>query len=290
MQLKSLVENAVKRVLGTSIVTNVQEVTGGDINRAFRVDTDEGRLFVKGNRVSPTFFQLEAQGLNEIRQTNTIAVPNVIEVTATRDGSWSFLLLEWIEGKKTARTEEWLGHRLAQMHRQPMPYHGYHTDTYIGRLLQKNGTYENWVEYYRDVRLASQVQQAKQRGRLTLEREKRIQQLLERIEAWLPSDVQPSLLHGDLWGGNWMVGPNGEPYVIDPSVFYGDAEFELAFTELFGGFSPTFYAAYQEVKPLSPSYEEVKPLYQLYYLLVHLNLFGETYGPAVDRIVKKYIG
>ena len=114
--------------------------------------------------------------------------------------------------------------------------------------------------------------------------------LLERLEEWIPHHPSASLLHGDLWGGNWMNGADGKPYLIDPSILYGDHAFELAFTELFGGFSPSFYRAYEDVFPLPAEYENQKPLYQLFYLLVHLNMFGESYGGSVDRILKRYVG
>lgn len=117
-----------------------------------------------------------------------------------------------------------------------------------------------------------------------------MEKLLENLDKWVPDKVEPSYLHGDLWGGNWLSGPGGEPYVIDPSFLYGDRHFELAFTEVFGGYSSEFYQAYQDRFPLSPYYEDVKPLYQLYYLLVHLNMFGEAYGRSVDTILKRYTG
>jgi fructosamine-3-kinase len=121
-------------------------------------------------------------------------------------------------------------------------------------------------------------------------RAKQLDRLLERLPEWLGHAVKPSLLHGDLWGGNWIAGPGGEPYLIDPAVYFGDREVDLAFTELFGGFSPRFYEAYREAYPLEPGYGERKPLYQLYYLLVHLNLFGEAYGTDVDRVLARYAG
>ncbi|MFB4164641.1 fructosamine kinase family protein [Alteribacillus sp. JSM 102045] len=111
---------------------------------------------------------------------------------------------------------------------------------------------------------------------------------MDHLSDWIPDHQHPVKLHGDLWGGNWLPGKDGRPYFIDPAVWYGDHEFELAFTHLFGGFSKRVYDAYQEIKNIEVSFEDRKPLYQLYYLLVHLNIFEESYGSSVDRILSKY--
>jgi fructosamine-3-kinase len=111
------------------------------------------------------------------------------------------------------------------------------------------------------------------------------------LDRWIgEADCQPSLLHGDLWGGNWLVSAAGEPVLIDPAVYYGDREADLAMTRLFGGFPPAFYGAYEEVFPLASGHAEREPLYRLYYLLCHLNLFGESYGGSVDGILRGYGG
>lgn len=154
--------------------------------------------------------------------------------------------------------------------------------------MQPNGWHENWTAFYRDHRLAVQADYAEKRGRMPSLRKKRMQNLLERIDELLPKQVEPSLLHGDLWGGNWLAAQGGEPYVIDPAVSYGDRHVDLAFSEYFGGYSAKVYEAYHEHYPISDYYEEIKPLYQLYYVLVHLTLFGESYGGEVDRILQYY--
>ena len=112
---------------------------------------------------------------------------------------------------------------------------------------------------------------------------------MDRLERFIPDAGQPGLLHGDLWSGNWLSGPEGRPYLIDPAVYYGEREVEMAFSELFGGFGARFYEAYRASYPLDPGYADRRPLYQLYYLLVHLILFGEAYGPAVDRVLNRYV-
>lgn len=285
----NIVENGLKNVASNEILQHMQPVSGGDINQAYYVQTDRNEYFVKLNRhMTIGFFQFEEKGLSMIRRTETIDVPKVIGCFEV-DGV-PMLWMEWIEGRKVAETDEWLGERLAALHLVDVKGYGFEGVSYIGRLLQKNQLMDDWVDYYRDVRLDGQLELGRQSGRIVSKREKRLVKLMERLDNWLPRKPKPSLLHGDLWGGNWMVGPGGNPYLIDPAVLYGDHEFELAFTELFGGFSRKFYEAYESVFPLSSEYGERKELYQLYYLLVHLNMFGESYGGAVDRVLARYVG
>jgi len=197
--------------------------------------------------------------------------------------------MEWVEGGKKSETQTMLGHNLAALHENVGQKHGFAEDTFIGILPQPNGLFTSWLEYYRDRRLTAQLQQGIRQNRVTGKRREKMEKLLDQLGDWIPCDVPPSYLHGDLWGGNWLTGPGGEPYLIDPSVLYGDRHFELAFTELFGGFSTAFYEAYKARYPLVANYEEIKPLYQLYYLLVHLNIFGESYGPQVDSVLSRYV-
>lgn len=176
------------------------------------------------------------------------------------------------------------------MHRSEGKHFGLEEDQYIGTLPQKNGLYSDWVSFYLERRLMPQFNLADKKGQLNSSRRRKLMKLFDGLHKWLPTKCKPVLLHGDLWGGNWISSRSGQPYLIDPAAFYGHHEFELAFTELFGGFSRAFYQTYQDIIPLTSEYEDRKELYQLYYLLVHLNLFGEAYGQAVDRILRKYIG
>jgi fructosamine-3-kinase len=289
--MQAMMEEALRTIGDASGIVSIRPVSGGDINRAYRVETKRERYFVKTNRRIPArFFYAEAEGLERIRATGTIAVPRVYRVHESAETGEGLLVLEWIEGERTRTTEEELGRQLAALHQTTAERFGLETDNFIARLPQPNGWYASWTDYYRERRLLPQVQLAERLGRMTPCRRKQLTALMDGLDRWLPRDSRPSLLHGDLWGGNWLAGPGGRPYLIDPSAFYGDREMEIAFTELFGGFSPAFYRSYQEVWPLSPGYAERKPLYQLFYLLVHLNLFGESYGAAVDRILARYAG
>src|SRR5699024_1512621 len=143
--------------------------------------------------------------------------------------------------------------------------------SYVGSLEQHNDWTNSWLTYYRDYRLHKQLDMGRKRKMITQNRKKKLVKLIEKLDQFVPKHPRASLLHGDLWGGNWMVGKAGKPYVIDPSLLYGDHEFEIALTRLFGGFSKAFYDAYQAVYPLSDTYPDKQPVYQLYYLLVHLN-------------------
>lgn len=267
---------------------SIQSVSGGDINAAFFVETDLQQYFIKMNKNQPLdFFRFEADGLRKISETHTIACPRVYTLMEIEE--IPMLVMEWIEGRKTKDTEKQLGENLAALHLCEESHFGYEKQGYIGGLKQENALYDSWLSYYRDVRLRSQLERGRKEGSIMNERERRLEKLLDQLDRWIPSQPKKSILHGDLWGGNWMTGQGGIPFIIDPSILYGDHEFELAFTELFGGFNSDFYESYTSVFPLSDTYEERKELYQLYYLLVHLNLFGESYGRPVDQILKKYV-
>src|SRR5699024_1523758 len=159
-----------------------------------------------------------------------IAVPNHLSYS-DQPGN-AFLLLEWIEGKKSKDTEETFGQKLAELHRCFGNMHGFQTDSYIGLLQQPNELNANWLEYYRTKRLTSQLEIGIEKESITGKRRDQLETLIDNLEEWIPSFVEPSHLHGDLYSGNWIVGPGGEPYIVDPSFLYGDRHFEMAYTEL----------------------------------------------------------
>lgn len=288
-EMEKLVRIALENGRDYSEVQTIKKIKGGSINEAYYVQTIDAEFFMKFHANAPKFFfKSEATGLRLLKETNTISVPSFLSYS-DQPGR-GFLLLEWIEGRKTDKTEETLGSKLADLHKSFGRLHGFDSDTYIGLLPQPNELNANWLEYYRDKRLGSQLEQGIETGNIEGKRRKQLEKLLETLDEWIPSFVEPSHLHGDLYSGNWIVGPGGEPYIVDPSFLYGDRHFELAYTELFGGFPSKFYEAYNENYPLRKEYEDIKPLYQLYYLMAHLNLFGEMYGEQIDQILDKYIG
>jgi fructosamine-3-kinase len=288
---------ALKRVLSLQPkedILSIQEVRGGDIGRSYRVETTERRLFVKYRPdLSGLVFQREAEGLALLGETGAVAVPETYYAGGIPERDGGMIVLEWIEsGSFSPMMDETFGSKLADLHRTRSPggRFGLDNDNYIGLLPQPNGWCDTWTEFYLQRRLMPMIRLAEQRGRLPAERRRRLTRLAESLDRWIPETAEPSLLHGDLWHGNRIAGGDGQPYLIDPAVFYGDREYEMAFTELFGGFSPRFYAAYEASYPLPPDYPERRPLYQLYYLLVHLILFGEAYGSSVDRVLVRYVG
>lgn len=287
--MQQLFKKTLRQIDAYDTVHTTRPVTGGDINEAYYVQSKNREFFVKLNRsVDPAFFDFEKRGLEKIGNTGTLHVPEVYGVYTDEQENIPMLWMEWIAGEKKESTEDWLGERLAAMHRTEGKAFGLDEKSFIGKLEQDNQLVDNWVSYYRDYRLGGQLKIGVNRKTIKGKRKEMLMALMEQMDRWIPEAPAPSLLHGDLWGGNWMIGKEGNPYLIDPSILYGDHELDIAFTELFGGFSRRFYDSYTSVFPLSDTYNDKKELYQLYYLLVHLNMFGESYGSSVDRILKRY--
>jgi fructosamine-3-kinase len=179
---------------------------------------------------------------------------------------------------------------LAALHRHTAEQHGLDQDNFIGRLPQPNTPGDSWAAFYGQHRIGFQMELARQRGRLPKRREDLLTRLIARLPDLLDDTaIQPSLLHGDLWGGTYLIDDRGQAVLIDPAVCYGHREMDLAMSELFGGFSGRFYDAYAAAYP-PDGYPERRALYQLYYILAHLNLFGESYGGRVDSLAAHYVG
>ena len=263
-------------------------ISGGDINDAYKLILTDGRqVFMKANRSAGlSFFQAEADGLEAIHATGTIGTPKVIDVG--KDQQYGvFLLLEWVEASpKPHDFWESFGRNLARMHQATASRFGWEKDNYIGASPQINTPHDKWITFYRDCRLAPQFRNAQHY--FDPSTRKCITRLLDHLEDHLVEPAHPSLLHGDLWSGNFITGNDGQAWLIDPAVYVGHAEADLAMTELFGGFAPAFYSAYQGVNPLQPGYEQRRDMYNLYHLLNHLNLFGGGYLSSVLRVLNRY--
>lgn len=266
-------------------VQRIEEVSGGDIHRARRITSEQGEsLFLKSNDHAPLhLFEREAEGLAWLAETKTLRVPRVLGVgRSLRPNGPGWLLLEWIPpSPKTNRTDEALGAGLAQLHAFEQHSLSAPADNFIGPLPQSNRRRVTWTEFYFEERLLPLLDRALTRGIAPA----RWRARFARLGGALPSLVgEPVLsrLHGDLWAGNVLTGPGGTPYLIDPACSVGHREVDLAMMQLFGGFSPRVFAAYDAIFPRDRGAEDRVPLYQLYPLLVHVNLFGGSYASMVD--------
>lgn len=281
---------ALERHSGQSIVA-VSPVTGGDINEALRVQLADGRvLFVKTHAsASPLMFPAEASGLSWLAGPGVLRVPKVIAVSTSAD-TCHFLALEYIQpGAPRADYAARFGQALAELHRAGAPCFGLSQDNFIGSLPQSNRTHSTWSEFYREERLKPQVRMAVSAGALSSGVERLFERLYERLDELVGPSEPPARLHGDLWGGNAMADERGEPCVFDPAVYGGHREMDLAMMRLFGGFAPRTFEAYDEAYPLAPGHHERIKLYQLYPLLVHVNLFGGGYARAVETSIRHYL-
>lgn len=269
-------------------VKSARPVSGGDISSAYRVETIMGQYFLKVNGApfALEMFHAEQKGLQAIEETKTIAVPHV-HLADTVEGE-SFLLMDFVESKRpTSSDYQSLGRRLAELHQCSRTKFGFPSDNFIGSLPQQNNTHTDWAEFYWFERIFPQLQLALKAGLVN-------QQMIPDENSAITlfreifGDVKPSLLHGDLWGGNYVIATDGTPYLIDPAVYWGHSMVDIAMSRLFGGFGTDFYEAYHEIIPKSAHYDTQIELYQLYYLIVHLNLFGKGYYSSVSSILKRY--
>jgi fructosamine-3-kinase len=275
---------ALQQTLNTEQL-HVEMLSGGMVNRAARVETSDGAVFVKWSEsATPAMYRAEADGLHALRSTQSLRVPDVIAMGQTPP----FLVLEFIEEHTNVDTHKFtqtFACSLAQMHRNShcMRGFGFADDNFIGALPQRNMWHQDWPSFYRECRLKPQIEMARQRRLLPATREHALLRVLDNLEKLLSAlPAKPALLHGDLWSGNFLSAGD-EPVIFDPAAYYGEREMEIAYIELFGGFPAGFVRAYNDVYPLESGYQRRRPLHQLYPLLVHLNHFGETYGPRVDR-------
>lgn len=299
---------ALVSLFGNSVaITQTDRLSGGDINKAYGLTLNTGHhIFMKANaKANVDFFTAEAAGLSAIEATGTIKTPQIL-CTGTDDGEdvgYSFLLLKFIESKEMC-TDFWetFARDLAAMHKadtkkimengkseaKPNLRFGFIQDNFIGSTPQRNTKSESWISFFRDNRLEPQFKAADKY--FSDEDRAKITKLLDHLDKYLVEPEKPSLLHGDLWKGNVMLGPKGKAMLIDPAAYIGHAEADIAMTELFGAFPSEFYEAYREANPLQPGYEDRRDLYNLYQLLNHLNIFGEDYKMPVLSIVDEYVG
>src|SRR5919199_491099 len=288
-------------------INNRRSVSGGCINQGYAVNGDTGTYFVKRNQASQVhMFEAEALGLKQMLETRTIRVPKPICCGTVNDSA--YIVLDWLElgGSKNSQCWEQMGRQLASMHRwnpsQPNENlkvessnlqhstlqggFGWDINNTIGSTPQINTWTSDWAEFFAEYRIGYQFKLARRRGGHFPQQER----LMEVIPKLLAHQPQPSLVHGDLWGGNAAVTTSGEPVILDPATYVGDREVDLAMTELFGGFPAAFYRGYNEVWPLDEGYKKRKPLYNLYHILNHFNLFGGGYASQANQMIEQILG
>ena len=271
-----------------SNINTIQTVSGGDISAAYLIQTKQNKYFLKVNSKAWALdmFKVEAQGLTAINNTKTIATPEVIAFDTFKNES--FILLEYVESKRaTSKDMELFGRQLGQLHQVSFQDFGFEDDNFIGSLHQSNKKHKIWNGFYIEERLNPQLKFARSKGLLN-NSEIPETELMKTTCFHYFKNIKPSLLHGDLWSGNYLISDSGKPYLIDPATYYGHSEVDIAMSKLFGGFGTSFYDAYHEIIPKDEFTKNRIELYQLYYLLVHLNLFGSSYYGSVKSILNKY--
>lgn len=278
-----MVSNTWLAQLPIAPIDTATPVSGGDINEAYRITkgTSSYFLLVQPHREA-AFYQHEIEGLQLLGQA--ALVPEVI-ANGQIDGD-AFLILSWLESGTGSQRD--LGELVAHVHQVHNDQFGF-AHNVDGKLPKINTWQDNWGEFYVYQRLDVLAKRAQEHGLWSETRQTHLDHLRTIIlDFYHQKQTEASLLHGDLWAGNYMFTGDSKPALIDPDVLYGDREFDLAMTTIFGGFDADFYAGYNAVYPVKPGFNDRLPWYQLYYLMAHLNLFGETYGGAVDRILSLY--
>lgn len=266
---------------------NITPVGGGCINQTYCIRDIDQQFFVKLNKAKYLpMFEAEAAGLEEIRYSAALRAPRPLCSGHEHDHAW--LILEFIDLQSRGDAVA-MGTGLARMHRHTAEKFGWIHDNTIGSTPQKNNLDADWISFWRQHRLGFQLSLAQKNG-YTGSIQSLGEQLMNGLEHFFTQSMPlPSLLHGDLWGGNYAFDTRGEPVIFDPAVYYGDREADLAMTELFGGFSPDFHAAYHDAWPLEAGYTVRKQLYNLYHVLNHLNLFGRQYLYQAETIMQKLL-
>ena len=266
-------------------IISKQAVTGGDINAAYKLETPQGFLFLKHNSALkyPGIFEEEAKALNTYFTTGVVEVPKVLMSDVVENEA--FLLLEWIEeGTPNKNTHYKLGQDLAKLHQCTSKSFGWTSNNYLGTVIQENEEKETWGEFFVENRIEPFIKKLKDSSLLS---KKVSDRFLERMSTFFP-DEKPSLLHGDLWQGNYRINEKGIALLIDPAVYFGHREIDIAMTRMFGGFPSNFYRGYQEEHPLEYDWEDRIEVAQFIPVLIHAILFGGAYVQQVENILSKY--
>jgi protein-ribulosamine 3-kinase len=266
---------------------SVSLIAAGNHNQGIRLETTEGFFFLKLNfDHERDILSKEAEGLQKLRKSTFLKIP--LTHGHGRIEDYNYLLSEFIPSSRQ-QLDYWenLGLGLAQLHLNSSKQFGFDSDNYIASLPQKNNPVDNWTDFFVEQRLEPMLGKAYFDRLIPLDFLKKFQTIYPKLDSIFPKE-KPALLHGDIWSGNVICDGEGQPCLIDPAVYYGHREMDIAFSKLFGGFDSKFYEAYDSIVPLEPGFDRRMGIYNLYPLLVHLNLFGTAYLPGIEKIVKHY--
>ena len=269
-------------------VQHQQIIGGGSIHQARLLETNQGAFFVKysSEAMAAEMLDAEVDGLRQLAQNGSLPTPAIL--LHSHAEAQHFLVLEYIIPQQpNTRSWEHFGQGLARLHRQSNASFGGGKSNFIGRLPQSNNPQDTWPAFYWAERIAPQLRLPQAQQWLSTSDLNAFEAFRKRLPELLPEE-KPALIHGDLWSGNFLMGSKDQVYLIDPAVGMANREMDLAMSRLFGGFAPRFYQSYEESWPLVPGFEQRLDIYQLYYLLVHLNLFGASYLGSVQNIIQKY--
>lgn len=279
-------EKRIAAIAGADVV-RMQPLNGGCIGEVWRANLADGRqLAVKHARSGAGTLDIEGEMLDYLAAHSGLPVPAVLHSAA------DLLVLEFLSGESqfSDSAQRHAAELLADLHARSAPQFGFKRDTLIGGLPQPNPWTDSWIAFFGEQRLRHMAVEAEQAGRLPADIRRKIERLVEKLDHYLDEPKAPSLLHGDVWTTNVLALGDRVTGFLDPAIYYGDPEIELAFTTLFGTFGRSFFERYQELRPIAPGFFELRrDLYNLYPLLVHARLFGGGYADSVDRIVSHLV-
>jgi len=287
-KIKKEIQTILAEKIGAITVENIAPVGGGCINETAKITTNQGLFFAKRNNAKqyPKMLEAEAKGLQLLKDTSEIKTPEVIAQKIINNTQ--YLILECIESRGMSKNF-WndFGKSLAKLHRHSAEKFGLDHPNYIGSLSQSNCQHSSWNEFFILERLEPQIKMAIDSKQINQSANQRFHKLFSQLETIFPIE-KPSLLHGDLWNGNYLIGSKGEPCIIDPAVYFGHREMDMGMTKLFGGFTSEFYQSYNEEFSLEKDWQERTGICNLYPLMVHVNLFGGGYAMQVDSILRQF--
>lgn len=288
-ELIAFFEEELSKTLGLEIkIDEAHTLHGGSINYTYCLVANQQNFLAKLNQNQPKdFFLQESLGLKALSYKSGIYIPKVY-LEGVRQNI-QYLVMEFVqEGMPQQKSWEAFGTQLAQLHQNTSAYFGWEQNNYIGSLPQLNKTHSKWIDFFIECRLQHQAALAIEQKRIELSLVKQLEQLYLKLPSLIPEE-SPALLHGDLWSGNYLVSNNQDSVLIDPAVYYGHREVDLAMMHLFGGFPKSVFESYHDTFPLEKNWESRIDLFNLYPLMVHVNLFGESYAKRVSRILQKYL-